>query len=354
MATIRKRGNKYQAGVAKAGYPRVSKSFQTKSAAKAWAMKVELQMDAGVYVDERTLISNKLSDLIDNYIDELQPVSPITGSKLASLRRMSRELQGDTLQQLNPQYVLSYAKRRSQDVSESTLTKELGYLSSVIDYARTIWSINAPSNAVKDTLPTLAKLKLVGGSRKRTRRLNEGEYELLMQGVGRQANSTSGNYWLGPMVDLALTSGMRQREIHELQWVDVDFDRHTVAIQSRQTPGRKQGSDHVIPMLPAVREVLLREYEGMSRVTRNNRRLSTRPDHVFGKPARSSSISDRFARVCKRVGIEDLTFHDLRHEAISRLFEDEAKYTIPQVALISGHKTWQSLRRYTQLKAENF
>ena len=311
-------------------------------------------MDAGVYIDERTLTSNKLSDLIDKYIDELQPVSPITGSKLASLKRMSRELQGDSLRDLNPQYVLAYTKRRAQDVSESTLTKELGYLSSVIDYARTIWAIDVPSNAVKDTLPTLAKLKLVGGSRKRTRRLNDGEYELLMRGVGRQSNSESGNYWLGPMVDLALTSAMRQREIHELTWDDVDFDRHTVSIESRRTPGRKQGDDHVIPMLEPVRAVLLREYEGRSRVTRNNRRLSSRPDHVFGKPARSASISDRFARVCKRVGIEDLTFHDLRHEAISRLFEDEAKYTIPQVALISGHKTWQSLRRYTQLKAENF
>ena len=83
-------------------------------------------MDAGVYIDERTLISNKLSDLIDKYIDELQPVSPITGSKLASLKRMSRELQGDSLRDLNPQYVLAYTKRRAQDVSESTLTKELG------------------------------------------------------------------------------------------------------------------------------------------------------------------------------------------------------------------------------------
>lgn len=312
-------------------------------------------MDAGVYVDERTQVSHNLSDLIHNYIEELKDTSPVTGSKLASLRRMAREFGADTLKDLTPQYLLSYGKQRRKKVAASTLQKDMSYLKQVIDYGIVIWRLPIAANPVVVTQPTLGSLKLVAGSERRIRRLQEGEWEKLMAGVGRQHNAESGNNWLSPMIEFAVESCMRQSEIHELTWPAVDFDKHTIAIESRRTPGRKRGKEHVIPMRKGVREVLLREYEKLGKVTRNRIRLPARPEHVFGKPATSAAISDRFARVCKRVGIEDLTFHDLRHEGISRLFEDrESNYSIPQVAHISGHKKWETLRRYTQLNAENF
>lgn len=356
MAQIRQRANgNWQVVIRKAKYPDQRKTFKTKSAAKAWARKIEMQMDEGTFIDDKEVVSHKLSDLIHNYIKELQPVNPVLGSKLASLQRMAREFGGDTLKELTPQYLLRYGKQRRKKVTASTLQKDMSYLKQVIDYGIVVWKLPIAANPVVVTQPTLGSLKMVAGSKRRTRRLHEGEWEKLMAGVGRQHDSESGNNWLSPMIEFAVESCMRQREIHELTWDDVDFERHTVAIESRRTPGRKQGNDHVIPMRKGVREVLLREYEKVGKVTRNRIRLSTRPNHVFGKPARSSSISDRFARVCKRVGIEDLTFHDLRHEGISRLFEDKEKnYSIPQVAHISGHKKWETLRRYTQLNAEDF
>lgn len=355
MATFERRNDKWRAAIKKARYSRVTKTFKTKSAAKAWAMKVEMQMDAGIYIDERTQVSHNLSDLIHNYIEELQDTAPVSGSKLASLRRMAREFGGDTLNDLTPQYLLNYGKQRRKKVTASTLQKDMSYLKQVIDYGIVIWRLPIAANPVVVTQPTLGSLKMVAGSKRRTRRLQEGEWEKLMAGVGRQHNAESGNNWLSPMIEFAVESCMRQSEIHELTWPNVDFERHTIAIESRRTAGRKQGNDHVIPMRKGVREVLLREFEKVGKVTRNRIRLPSRPDHVFGKPATSGAISDRFARVCKRVGIEGLTFHDLRHEGISRLFEDrESNYTIPQVAHISGHKKWETLRRYTQLNAENF
>mgnify|MGYP003108644687 CR=1 FL=1 len=357
MANIEQQsaGGGWRAVIRKARYPRTSKTFKTKSAAKAWARKIEMQMDEGTFIDDKEVISHKLSDLIHNYLEELEPVNPVLGSKLASLQRMAREFDGDTLQDLTPQYLLSYGKQRRKKVAASTLQKDMSYLKQVIDYGIVVWKLPLAANPVVVTQPTLGSLKMVAGSRRRTRRLQEGEWEKLMAGVGRQYDTESGNNWLSPMIEFAVESCMRQREIHELTWADIDFERHTVAIQSRRTPGRKQANDHVIPMRMGVREVLLREYKKVGKVTRNKTRLSTRLNHVFGKPARSSSISDRFARVCKRVGIEDLTFHDLRHEGISRLFEDKKKnYSIPQVAHISGHKKWETLRRYTQLNPEDF
>jgi integrase len=65
-------------------------------------------------------------------------------------------------------------------------------------------------------------------------------------------------------------------------------------------------------------------------------------------PYVSESISTAFTRACKLLGIDDLHFHDLRHEGVSLLFEKGA--TIPQAATVSGHRTWQSLKRYAHLR----
>ena len=65
----------------------------------------------------------------------------------------------------------------------------------------------------------------------------------------------------------------------------------------------------------------------------------------------SASMSRAFAATCKAAGITGLTFHDLRHEATSRLFEKGLALT--EVAAITGHKTWQMLKRYTHLRAED-
>lgn len=66
-------------------------------------------------------------------------------------------------------------------------------------------------------------------------------------------------------------------------------------------------------------------------------------------PVSADAISAAFTRACKLLGIEDLHFHDLRHEGASRLFE--MGWTIPQVATVTGHRSWQSLQIYSHLRA---
>lgn len=370
MPQIRDRSNgSYQAIVRKAKYPDQRKTFKTKSAAKAWARKVEMQMDDGTFIDDKEVISYRLSDLIHNYIKELEDTAPVSGSKLSSLRRMAREFESDTLQDLTPKYLLAYGKRRRKTVGASTLQKDMSYLKQVIAYGIVFWELPIAANPVEVTKPALGSLKMIAGSKRRTRRLRDGEWETLMAGVGRQHNSETGNNWLSPMIEFAVESCMRQGEIHRLTWDDVDFERHTIRIQSRLWDGYKKGPTDTIPMREGVREVLLREYEKVGKVTRNRTRLPERPNHVFGKPKKSESISDRFARVAIKSGLraapipgvksaateEDLTFHDLRHEGISRLFADKEKnYSVPEVAVISGHLKWDTLSIYTQLDPEDF
>jgi integrase len=72
-------------------------------------------------------------------------------------------------------------------------------------------------------------------------------------------------------------------------------------------------------------------------------------DRVF--PYNPKSIGAAFARACKVLDIKNLTFHDLRHEATSRLFE--RGYAIQEVAQFSLHESWQTLKRYTHLRPEH-
>lgn len=65
-------------------------------------------------------------------------------------------------------------------------------------------------------------------------------------------------------------------------------------------------------------------------------------------PFTTGAISAAFTRACQFLQIEDLRFHDLRHEGVSRLFE--TGMNIPQAAAVSGHRSWTSLKRYTHLK----
>jgi integrase len=72
-------------------------------------------------------------------------------------------------------------------------------------------------------------------------------------------------------------------------------------------------------------------------------------DRIF--PIEPGTLSKAFTGACRRLAIVDLHLHDLRHEGVSRLFE--AGYSIEQVALVSGHRDWRHLRRYTQLRPED-
>jgi integrase len=137
----------------------------------------------------------------------------------------------------------------------------------------------------------------------------------------------------------ALATGMRQAEICRLEVEDIDRKARTVVIRDRKDPRNKQGNHQTVPLLPdawAIVEPL----------------IADRKDGPL-LPFRESSVSAAFTRGCKAVKppIVDLHFHDLRHRATAAFFR--MGLDIPRVALLTGHKTWAMLRRYTAIKPED-
>jgi integrase len=117
----------------------------------------------------------------------------------------------------------------------------------------------------------------------------------------------------------------------------VDFDRKTVLIRQRKDPKRKASNDQIVPLVGDALPMIQKQIGN-----RKNGRIF---------PYNPRSVSAAFTRSCKSLGIEDLTFHDSRHAATVQLFR--MGLDIPRVAMITGHKSWENLRRYTNLTAED-
>jgi integrase len=168
-------------------------------------------------------------------------------------------------------------------------------------------------------------VKLPPDSRARDRRLSGDEGDSLMA-----AMTTPSSWYLRPFLILAVETGMRRGELLSIRWCDVDLKTRTVRILRT-----KNGHPRTIPLTPRGAEVLSS--------------LDRQDDRVF--PVTSNAIRLSWQRLRRRAGLDDLRLHDLRHEAVSRFFE--LGLTIPEVALISGHRDPRMLSRYTHLRPEN-
>jgi integrase len=137
------------------------------------------------------------------------------------------------------------------------------------------------------------------------------------------------------IVRFAVATAMRRGEIVRIQWADVDEAKRMVLVRDRKDPRQKKGNDQWVPLLGDAWPVLMRQPRD--------------DDRVF--PRDATTVSKYFTEACQKLGIPDLHLHDLRHEGTSKLFEQG--YEIQQMALVTGHKDWRHLRRYTNLKPES-
>ena len=328
MATIRKRDNSYQAIVKKKGLPTQRRTFKTKPAALAWGRRIESSMDNGTWVDTSESVSTSIDHIMDELVYSFERFDiPVAGPKLTQLNSIATYFEGISIHDITIDDVLGFAALRRKKICPSTLQQQMYYFRQAIDNSR----IKLAENAVEIAIKELVKKKVITASAVRDRRLEEGELEALLDAAQ--------GHWIGPAIEIAVESGMRQGEIHRLKWSDIDQESNIITLMRKDKQSIGGRKKHRIPLFKGVREVLLR-----------SRNSFGQEDSLFSVK-RASSISDKFAKLTKKVGIEGLRFHDLRHEAISRMFEKGMR--VEQVRLVSGHATLDQLSRYVNLRAEN-
>jgi integrase len=326
MATIRKKGDlQWHVQVRKKGFPSVTKTFNTRADAEAWATVTESEMVRGMFQDRTEAEHTTIGDIIDRFIIEFAPHHYRKRADQKEAWRYQcvhlKEMLGEySLASLDQKLVAGYRDERLKDVSESTVRKELYMLSRVLRFAEIELGIALPRGN-----PVL-KIRKPADGRSRDRRLAKEEWDKF-----EAECKSSRNIYLWPAVELAVETSMRQGELLGLRWEHIDVKRRLAFLE--QT---KNGESRGVPFSSRAMAVL----EGLPRSIKG---------HVL--PVQRMTLYHVFHAAVVRAGIKDFTFHDLRHEALSRLAE-RGDFTVLELAAVSGHKTLQMLKRYTHLQAE--
>ena len=316
MATFRKRSGKWQARIQRQNYPDQCKTFLLRSDAEVWARKTEVDLDRGIR-NSKANSNTPLKELLVRYRNEITPKKKfVTQEKYRIAAWQKHSLANYAISVIKSADIAKWRDERIKlKKSPNTIRLDLAVLSHLFTVARNEWGFEELGNPVTHT--TLPKLPPG-----RTRRLQKGELDLILQNTD--------SVLLKPIVLFAIETGMRRSEITSLEWKHLNLDKKTILI-----PVTKNGEAREVPLSELALNQILQMNNAQTR--------------IFNITPHAITIA--FGRACKRAGINGLPFHTLRHEAISRFFEKG--FSIAEVSLISGHKTWSMLRRYTHLKAED-
>jgi len=320
MATIRKRSNRWQVQIRRRGRLNISRSFTRKGEAEAWSREMEIEADRGfLQFDARILQRIGLGDLIERYMDEISPHKSWPQNELIFLRKFQCEaIARQNLAQIQSRDFAKYRDAKLINISGSSVRRNLSIIQHVYEIAIKEWGLPIRENPVK----LIRKPK---NNPARERRLRPGEYESLLQSANQCLNK-----FIKPIIIIAVETAMRRGEILAIERGHILQEGKHLRI-----PRTKTGVPRTIPLSNRAAEILT------SRLMVDGQE----EDRIF--PITANAFRLAWDRVKNRAGIKDLHFHDLRHEAISRLFEQGLG--VAHVAAISGHKDFRMLARYTHL-----
>jgi integrase len=333
MATLSQLpSGKWRVQVRRSGIYRAA-TFSTRREAKDWSTAVESQAHHIAASGFAPVPKGAtLADLIEKYVETFAKTPGKT--KTATLEMLKRDLGKVKLSSLSAIVLRDFIDRRTEaGAGGVTIAADLSFLSAVLKWGRHARQLDIPERLALEARGSLQHRGLNTRGKERTREPSDDELARLY------------GHWRGnarQIIDMelvcrfALATGMRLGEICRLEAADVDSDARTVVIRDRKDPRNKDGNDQTVPLLAeawAIVAPLLPAAEG---------------GMLF--PYRAESVSSAFTRACAALAppILDLHFHDLRHRATAQFFR--MGLDIPRVALMTGHKTWAMLRRYTDIK----
>jgi integrase len=321
----------------------VNETFLRRKDAEEWALDVERRVDRNdPSLTRNSREARTFGDLISLHREDLKEVGkPIRRSKAASLNLLEKRLGRLRLPELDRARLIQFGKERAREgAGPVTLGIDLGYVKTILSHAAAVHGVTLSIEPVALARVALARLGLVGKGNERDRRPTQDELDRLVAGF--EANRLQ-QIPVGRIVRFAVATAMRLDEICRVEWTDFDPHKRTLLIRDRKDPRRKSGNSQRIPLLD------ISGYDAVAIIEEQRSLAGKTSSRIF--PYNGRSVGTAFRRQCCALNIVDLHFHDLRHEGTSRLFE--AGFPIEQVSLVTGHKDWKMLRRYTHLKPES-
>ncbi len=320
MASIRKRNGKYQAQVRRTGYKTLSRTFTHRKDAQEWANETELRADRrGMPENLKVLEHMTLSDMLIKYRDTV--IVHKRGHKNETIivnAFLRQPLSNKPLSDITSEDFERYKIKRLKSVLGSTINREFNIIKHAYNTAINVWELPINKN------PLLCVTK-APTPRSRAKRVSLEESQDIISYAYKIQNPN-----ISLVIQFALETGMRRGEILDVRMEHVNIKNSTLLI-----PNTKNGHERVIPLTPKALKVI--------------KSSKVRNGLVF--PIHKKALGYHWERICNALSLNDLHFHDLRHEAISRFFE--MGLNVPEVALISGHRDFRMLFRYTHMKPEN-
>ena len=319
MASIRKRGDKWQARVKRYGFPGQVKTFQTRSAAEKWARSIESTIDQGGFFNRIEADRILLSDLIKRYIAEVCPLHRGGSQDVIRLNAVLRyPIAKLSLTNLTTQAVAAYRDQRLLECKSSTVIRDLACLSAIINHARREWGVG-----IANPVQMVRKPATPAGRDRVLTREEESRLIACMRPEGNRNPLTL------PVVIFAIETAMRRGEILALRWDQVNLERRTAYLLLT-----KNGQSRTVPLSTRAIAVL--------------RGLERPSERVF--PINAAALDKNFNRAKRRAGIADLHFHDLRHTGTTRMADK--LQNVLELAAVTGHRSLQMLKRYYHPQAE--
>jgi integrase len=332
MATIRERktGNgeaRYQAQVRLKGYPLQSATFNRKTDAKRWIQNTESAIREGRHFKTSEAKKRTLSELIEKYIKDILPSKPKSmNAQGRQLRWWSNEIGYLTLADITPSVLAETRDKLHEGRQPATVVRYMAALSHAFTIAVNEWEW------LNDN--PMRKVRKPKEPRGRVRFLNEDERHRLLDSCKKSKTKH-----LYPVVVLALSTGMRQMEIMNLTWDDVDISRGLITLHET-----KNGERRAVPLVGHAKEVV----KELSKVRRLDTNIIFYSDT---KPSTPIFIRTPWNNALKDSGINDFKFHDLRHTTASYLAMNGA--SLAEIAEILGHKTLSMVKRYAHLSEQH-
>ncbi len=313
MASIRRHGRGWRAEVSRRGVRR-SRVFPTRQAAKDWAARQEYEI---LHHDE-VAAKTTLDEVLERYAREVSPRKRGHRWEAIRLEKFRRDpIARLQMRELRPEYFAQWRDARLREVSPGTVIREMQLFSTVLNTARLEWGLIS-SNPLSD-------VRRPSPPPPRDRLPTEDEIERMRHVAGedlRHATARAFHAFL-----FALETAMRAGEIVGLTWDRIDLEKR-VAHLARTKNGRPRDvplSSEAVRLLEAL----------------------PRMEPVFGLS--SQQLDVLFRKVRDRAGVTDLTFHDSRHAAITRLAK---KLDVLALARMVGHRDLRMLQVYHNESAE--
>jgi len=329
MASIKRHKDDWRARINRSGVTK-SKVFQTKGRAETWARKIEQQIDSGEYVDRTAAENMPLNDALDKYVETVSIHKK--GRGYTENKKQARYIKAYSvarlpLARIRASDIAAFRDERLKTVKPNTVRLELALISHLYTIAIESWDMDYLMNPVKRH----SRPSIKGTAR--DRRLVGDEEPLLL------ASAMEYNQRAYALIVVAIESAMRRGELAGLRWPDIKGNIATLT-------DTKNGETRRVPLSSRALDAI----KSLPRQLHDDRVFGLHPD----------AITTAMERICKRAKSRDgkkdqpiinLRFHDLRHEATSRLFEKGL--STEQVKRITGHKTYSMLDRYTHLRVED-